>query len=300
MTDTTAGISPIAATATSSPTPEPEVAELRQLLQAANQADLDALRQRVSELERLLALHEVRAGDVSRVLPAAISSSDQRGTELNDALRPQVFQAIHRSSRDEPEVVAEALYPVLGRAVRMIIASMFTREDSSGRSFRVEQLFLIERESGLPMWSVAVEGADDSNVDVVSGMLEAIRSFVQDSFETDDHDGMRELTVGEVSVWVEWGPQAVLAAVIRGVAPEEYRLEMQQLLETLHVRHAEELSSFSGDPEEMRFVDPHLVELRDSRASRGAQTGGPISMLGLVGAVLLIALVVVLLVGWIG
>ena len=268
--------------------------EVRQLLRAADQAELVDLRARVAELERTLALIEVRPGDVARVLPAAIESSDQTSQDLNDALRPQVYLAIHRSSREDPELVAEALYPVLGRAVRMIVANMFTRDNAHGRSFTVDQLFLIERESGLPMWSVTSDGADNGNADVVSGMLEAIRSFVQDSFEAQDHDGMRQLAVGEVSVWVEWGPEAVLAAVIRGPAPDEYRLQMQALLEMLHIRYADELSSFEGDPSHLAAVEPHLLELQRARGIRGTSRSLPIPGPAPLAAALALVLVAVI------
>ena len=57
------------------------------------------------------------------------------------------------------------------------------------------------------------------DADMVSGMLTAIRDFVGDSFKVSEDEGLEALKVGELSVWIEQGPQAVLAAVMRGSAP---------------------------------------------------------------------------------
>ena len=54
---------------------------------------------------------------------------------------------------------------------------------------------------------------------MVSGMLTAIRDFVQDSFRVADSESLEALKVGELSVWIEQGPRAIIAAVLRGTAP---------------------------------------------------------------------------------
>ena len=47
---------------------------------------------------------------------------------------------------------------------------------------------------------------------MVSGMLTAIRDFVQDAFKSQSAtESLDTLRVGELEVWVEQGPHAVLA-----------------------------------------------------------------------------------------
>ena len=58
---------------------------------------------------------------------------------------------------------------------------------------------------------------------MVSGMLTAIRDFVQDSFGGKESEGLDAFQVGQFTIWVEQGPLAVLAGVIRGNPPRELR-----------------------------------------------------------------------------
>jgi OOP family OmpA-OmpF porin len=82
---------------------------------------------------------------------------------------------------------------------------------------------------------------------MVSGMLTAIQDFVQDSFGTEDGGALDTLQVGELAVWIERGPRAVLAAVIRGNAPQELRTTFQQTLEQIHNEFVIEFVAFEGD-----------------------------------------------------
>ena len=84
--------------------------------------------------------------------------------------------------------------------------------------FRVEQVFLIHKRrtcfGARGRTSVAMQ--DPS---LVSGMLSAIQDFVRDSFNAAKGQGVERMNVGDLDVWVEDGPYAILATVIRGVAP---------------------------------------------------------------------------------
>lgn len=45
---------------------------------------------------------------------------------------------------------------------------------------------------------------------MVSGMLTAIRDFVADSFSVEEGEGLESILVGELNVWIEHGPEAIL------------------------------------------------------------------------------------------
>ena len=53
--------------------------------------------------------------------------------------------------------------------------------------------------------------------------------------------------MGELTVWVEQGPKATVAAVIRGNAPQDLRLSLQDTLEQIHREARPALESFDGD-----------------------------------------------------
>jgi len=113
--------------------------------------------------------------------------------------------------------------------------------------YRVEQLFLIHRETGLLLGHVQAENALVQDPDMVSGMLTAIRDFVGDSFHVSQEDGVETIRLGELSVQVRVGPKAVLAAVVRGNAPQSLRTRLSETLERIHHSHAVALSRFDGD-----------------------------------------------------
>ena len=72
--------------------------------------------------------------------------------------------------------------------------------------------------------------------DMVAGMLTAIQQFVRDSFSSKETEALGSLNIGDLEVWLEESPDAVLAAVIRGHAPADYRVEMNEALENIQ-RH---------------------------------------------------------------
>ena len=90
--------------------------KLRHLILAPEQEGLARLRERVESPEQ-------RACDVSAVLPEAIHlRREQDGEEaLGAALAPTVETALRESVRKDPTTLADALFPVMGPAIRRSI-----------------------------------------------------------------------------------------------------------------------------------------------------------------------------------
>jgi outer membrane protein OmpA-like peptidoglycan-associated protein len=277
-----------------------DLTSLRSILLGPAEAQLQKLQARMDD-------RAAQARDVGAVLPQALL---QRALdpELARALTPPVENAITASVRRNPRPLADALFPVIGPAIRKAVAASLasmveslnrTLEHSvswramrwrleayrTGKSFgeivllntllyRVEQVFLIHRKTGLLLEHVRASPARVADAQMVSAMLTAIRDFVQDSFRTADQDSLDALEVGDLSVWIEQGPSAILAAVIRGTAPKERRQVLQTTLETLHLQFGEALESFDGDTHVFEATRPALeeclqAEFRAERASRG-------------------------------
>ncbi|MFY9608986.1 MAG: OmpA family protein [Blastocatellia bacterium] len=262
-----------------------DLSELRGLLLAPEQIQLSKLQERLDNPVR-------RADDVSRVLPSALTLSLNRDNKLASALMPTVEEAIGVSVKKNPQRLVDAIFPVMGPAIRKAIANAFSEMVQSlnqtleysvslkglkwrlealrtGKSFaevvlshtllyRVEQVFLIHRESGLLLQHVEAGAAAVQDVDLVSGMLTAIQDFVHDSFGAEKTDALDSMEVGELTVWIERGSQAVLAAVFRGNAPGELRRLIQDALDSIHVEQREALESFAGDTSAFAASRPHL------------------------------------------
>lgn len=253
-----------------------EFAALRDLIVGPEQEKLSDLQDRLDSRER-------RTRDVSEVLPeaAAMRADD---AALSRALAPAVEDALIASVRANPNTLADVLFPVMGPAIRksltQFLAAMLegmnrTLEQSfslqglawrweawrTGKSFaevvllhtllyRTEQVFLIHRQTGLPLVHVTAPEVREAvkDADMVSGMLTAIRDFVQDAFKSrDGAESVDAMRVGELEVWVEQGPHALIAGVVRGVAPKDLRTVFQETLERIHAQFGRALDSFSGD-----------------------------------------------------
>ena len=133
--------------------------------------------------------------------------------------------------------------------------------------YRTEQAFLIHRTTGLPLLHVAAPEVrnEAQDADMVSGMLTAIRDFVQDAFRNNSNEGggtnsLDALRVGELEVWVEQGPLAVIACVIRGSAPKELHTLFQETLEHIHGRYGRALERFDGDTAPFAPAQPELEQ----------------------------------------
>ena len=275
--------------ASSRPDPSAEeLAELRELL-------LGPERRRLKELEQRLDAVGVSGEELAELLPEAIVLRSGRDRQLARALAPTIEGAIGESVRRNPREIASAIFTVLGPAIRKAIAETLAGLVASINStiehslsprglrwrveawrtgvpyaqivlkhaliYRVEQVFLIHAETGLLLahaWAPELKASDP---ELISGMLTAIRDFVVDSFSRErDAGGLRRFSVGELTVMVEQGPRAVLAAVVRGQAPDTLLERLQDTLETVHLQFAGALADFDGDGAAFEPARPLLEE----------------------------------------
>jgi outer membrane protein OmpA-like peptidoglycan-associated protein len=303
---------PVAGGATGNGTPDQDddLASLRTILIGPAEQKLQAIEARLEDRFE-------QARDVSAVLPQALLHR-ARDPELARALAPPVETALTASVRRDPKPLADALFPVIGPAIRKAVAAALasmveslnrTVEHSvswralrwraeawrSGKPFgeivlahtllyRVEQVFLIHRKTGLLLQHVRGGAAHVEDAQLVSAMLTAIRDFVQDSFRTSTDDSLDSLKVGELSVWIEQGPAAILAAVVRGTAPPEYRQVLQRALEAIHLQFGEVLDAFEGDAAPFDAARPLLEDCVETqlRADRPRSRRGALVLLVLV------------------
>ncbi len=253
-----------------------ELARLREILVGRELREITRLRSRIDQVgftpERL-----------ADELPEAIFRRTDRGDrQLSIALAPSVEKALAESVRRHPTAIASAIFPVLGPAIRKAIsealAGLVTSVNAGiGQSlslrglawrfeawrtgvpyaqvvirhslvYRVEQVLLIHAESGLLLSHASATEEGTADGDLISGMLTAIRDFVGDSFAQErEVGGLTSFKVGDLGVIVEPGPQAMLAAVVRGPAPESLRLKLRETIESIHLRFADPLTGFEGD-----------------------------------------------------
>src|SRR5271170_5935292 len=209
--------------------------ELRHLIVAPEQEGIASIQDRLDNLEK-------RTEDVSVVVAEAIQMRREKGDDLAlaDALAPTIQETLRESVRRDPHDLADALFPVMGPAIRKSITETLrgmlesfneALEHSlswrgiqwrveafrTGRPFsevvlmhsllfRVEQVFLIHRETSLVLNHVVAPAVATQDASLVAGMLAAIQQFVKDSFESQRSNSLDRMDVGELEVWIEEGP----------------------------------------------------------------------------------------------
>lgn len=242
---------------------------------------LEPERTHLEQLEQKIDSATLTARNVSHVLPEAIVLRGEGDRQLTTALAPHVSSALTATVRKKPHMIVDAISPIMGPAIRQAIANALrgmvqslnqTLEHTmtfrglqwrleafrSGRPFgevvllhtllyRVEQVFLIHKDTGLLLSHAAAESTAVQDQSLVSGMLTAIRAFVQDSFGSRPSDALDRFQVGDLTVWIEQGPRAILAAVIRGTPPETLHRLFQSTLERIHQDYHQGLVDFEGD-----------------------------------------------------
>jgi hypothetical protein len=127
--------------------------------------------------------------------------------------------------------------------------------------YRVEQVFLIQPDSGLLMQHVADDSGALDRAGEVAAMLHVIRDFVGISFRSGTHDSgsLEAMRLGKLCVTIDRGTHALLACVVRGDVTPQFRASVRGILEIIHVRFGHQLESFTGDPETLVPLRPLLV-----------------------------------------
>ncbi|MER8907872.1 OmpA family protein [Mesorhizobium sp. M0854] len=270
---------------------------LRQLLVGREISELSRVTHLLDEPEQL-------AAAVGSVLPSAAASAPH--AQLGEALAPAVERAVQRSIQKSPRTLTDILYPVFLPAIRKSIGEKIDQTFQSlnetlrhiftwhglkwrleawrtGASFsevvlkhslvyRVEHVFLINRNSGLLIAHVTADNATSEDPQLISSMLSAIQDFVKDSFNEKEQSGLDTIRFGELRLWSEVGPFATLVAVIRGNPPEELHEIIRDVLLRIHDECSQALEQFDGDSSQLAGVETQLqtcVELKQEESNQG-------------------------------
>ena len=278
---------------------DPRLEELRRLILGREIDLLERLRQVIEDPERL-------GVAVGRALPTAVANSDMR---LGHVLAPALERATETSIRNDPRVLVDILQPVIGPAIRKSVGDTLDnsfqslnellRQSLSWRGLRwrieawrtakpfaevvlnhslvyqVEHVFLIHSHTGLLISHVAAPDAASQDPQLVSSMLTAIQDFVRDSFKGSGQQAVDTLRLGDLRLWCEAGPLAMVVAVIRGNPPEELRGRLRDVIARIHQERRQALESFDGDSSGLADVEARLAECAAMRQQAMRKRGFP-------------------------
>jgi OOP family OmpA-OmpF porin len=298
------------------------VAELRRLLLGSDRAQAARLRE---YLER------VDPEELGHILPTAIRWRNAKDEGLSDALMPIISSTLKIAVKRDPQAVAEAIFPVMGPAIRQYVWTLFNemvqqldKKLQYGLSwqglqwrieawrtkksfaeivlyhtllYRVEHAYLIHKETGLLLEHISLKAVAESDADIESGMLTALKAgwqdFSHDIYGNEADVAKMKIGIGEFNCWFAQGPQLILACVIRGSPPEEfYNEKMVPAIEAIHRDYSTEITQFEGDPAPFAPTQRYLEDcLQKSERTAEKKSGSGISPYLLVPlAIILLAL----------
>jgi OOP family OmpA-OmpF porin len=298
-------------TTSTAPHPNGNLEELQKLL-------LEAERGRLDRLEDRLRNSVVDASAVANVLPDAIYQRTKQGQHLEKSLVPIIGKVFVRAVKGSPQLIADAISPVMMPAIRKaietavqgMVQSMNRTLDHSGLSrrgltwrweawttgksfgevllshtfgYQVERVFLFFGENGVHLADVhiaSVPAFESGHEDLVTGMFSkiktAVQRFAQDEFQASEGASCKALEMNDgVTVLIEQGPKAVLAAVVRGLPSPSLRLALQEELDSIHLELNEALQNFRGDKKPFEVARAHLESCllhEENEASKGTDS----------------------------
>jgi OOP family OmpA-OmpF porin len=280
---------------------EADLEKLRELLFLREMKSLRKLENRLDDPVR-------HAQETSEVIAEALLLRGQKKDPLlYTAFEPMAEALFKEAMRKNPMDFVNALFPLMGPAIRRSIAETFrsmlegfhkTMEQvfswkglrwrwqawRTGVSFsevvllntllyRVEQIFFIHAETGLVLSHVSGSDVTAQDADMVSAMFTAIQDFARDCFAGGPGSNLDSLQLGEFTILLERGSSAYLACVVRGAVPLEFRGRLRDAMSVLQVKYANDLDSFTGDAGE--FVSARWI-LEDLLDARYAGEGTPL------------------------
>ena len=236
-------------------------------------------------------------------LPPA--DGDEREPASNDdlgrALKPAIEGVILETLRENPKVVINLVYPVLGKAIRKAIgaalAGMAASIEQKATSaltlqglrwrwqalrskqsyaeivmansliYSVEDILLIHRGTGILLLHESNDVHSLYEHDLISGMLTAVEDFMRDSWKKDADLAVIGMD-DDTTMVVKSSPLAVVAASVKGTVTTEVHHLLEELIEEIHLKFRRELEEFDGGTNVFETALPTLEKAIVSNYSR--------------------------------
>lgn len=218
------------------------LALLQEILFQSDRERLEELARQVASLQQKVEDKDALAAAVAPVLGEAIRRQIQDSrAEIIDALYPIIGQivmkAVTEAIRDLVRAIDERVHTALDfqtlwRRLKSWLTGVPEGELALREAlpFRVQEIFLIHRESGLLLWHGSRDETGERDPDLVSGMLTAIRDFAQEVMGGQEKDALDELHFGPQLVVMEFGRYSYVAAVCWGTPPVHFRSDLRRRL----------------------------------------------------------------------
>ena len=232
--------------------------QLRKILLEQDWEERQELAQKLHDLDDQLNSRERLETKVNPILQDQESRFQNNFPKL---FGPQITETIKTQIKDSQDEVVEALYPIIGRMIKKYITSEIQKlsdrvDEQMELAFswegwkvrikawisgtpqkdlvmskliepKIEEIFVIEKDSGLLMGSFSRQASVDQ--DMVAGMLTAIKAFVEDAFSSEQQE-LESIDYENYKVVLKSFKSFYIAVVASGGMTSDFRDRLDDLL----------------------------------------------------------------------
>ncbi|GAB5524677.1 MAG: hypothetical protein Roseis2KO_25490 [Roseivirga sp.] len=252
--------------------------QLRKILLEQDREERDELAQKLSELDEQLNKKEKLEIKLDPILK---EQEIHLRNNFSYLFGPQITESISKQIKDSQDEVVEALYPIIGRMIKKYITNEIEKlsekvDQQMELAFswegwkvrikawfsgtpqkemmlskliepKIEEIFVIERDSGILMGSFSRKESVDQ--DMVAGMLTAIKAFVEDAF-TSEKQQLESIDYENYKIILKSFKSFFLAVVTSGGMSMAFRDKLDDQLIDFADKVLKNARSESAEPEE--------------------------------------------------
>lgn len=248
---------------------------LRDILLIDDRQVAEAINQRIETISQTI---ETKARLSEKIDPIIKEKLEEFVTEIPNTLGPTITKTLKKEIANSKDQVVEALYPIVGKMIKRYIQneirvlteninskvndtfslasisrkikSAFTgmRESELALSEldapKITQIFAIQKGSGILLGSYSLTETVDR--DMVSGMLTAIKSFVEDAFEGGNQN-LEAIEYELFSIHVQNFHSYYIAAVVSGTYTRVFENKLEDKLLKLSNKLSSKIDTLSRE-----------------------------------------------------
>lgn len=239
-------------------------------------------------------------------------------SSITGTLGPHMGEAIKNQILVERDAMVDALYPVIGNTISKymgeVVKSINEKVESTlsfqgfsrkirarlqgvseaelifkeSVGFSVQAVLLIHKASGLVIRNLQSSPDFRLEADLWSGMLTAIRSFVNECVaQPEKVSELHEIQYDDSKIILEVGGYCYLAVVIKGEPPKSFIKQVRTTLSQIILKYGTLIAVYDGEPEKISpTLDVLLAALTD-RKPKDKRLKVPISLVFLVSVILI-------------
>ncbi|TYA86748.1 cell envelope biogenesis protein OmpA [Seonamhaeicola marinus] len=238
---------------------------LKELLLTDDRTLVNSLQSRIKELESIIEKQEKLSKKINPIIDDKLNAYSK---EIPKKLGPTITKSLKNEIENSKDRVVDALYPIIGKMIKKYIKREFkvlsekiTQQLQKSFSFKnwsrkfkakfsgikeeslvindlalteIQEVFIINKESGILLANFSKTNTIDK--EVLSAMLTAIKSFVEEALKLDQED-LESIEYGTYNIHLQNFGSFYVAVVLHGVSDNIYKNKLETKLYSFAEKH---------------------------------------------------------------